>query len=349
MNFSEFAKTLEEFYKGENSQADFTKELLCKIVNNEYESKIGARSSQAFIQYYQGYRSIKPIAKEIQHDLNTDKFKKYLAQRENNIDAKEKLRSAFKACAPDINISNVFDKITNIFVDIINDAYNEPDGRCKKQTVESRESLSSNLNGIKKEMSEIKDLTKDIPNTIKDACNENQELLSSKLNHIEDEISEFKNLTKDRSNTIKDAFNESDENRKSLFSHLNITKEDISELKILAKNASNKIYVLLDTGNEINNKLNEFVFNIPAIVNPVLYNELEKNYEAFRDFTYDLRRYNSKYPNELFCRAIEIISQLKAKSFVEYYSPFFDSSSLISELQDIFNKMLYELKTVLFF
>lgn len=313
MNFSEFAKTLEEFYKGENSQADFTKELLCKIVNNEYESKIGARSSQAFIQYYQGYRSIKPIAKEIQHDLNTDKFKKYLAQRENNIDAKEKLRSAFKACAPDINISNVFDKITNIFVDIINDAYNEPDGRCKKQTVESRESLSSNLNGIKKEMSEIKDLTKDIPNT------------------------------------IKDAFNESDENRKSLFSHLNITKEDISELKILAKNASNKIYVLLDTGNEINNKLNEFVFNIPAIVNPVLYNELEKNYEAFRDFTYDLRRYNSKYPNELFCRAIEIISQLKAKSFVEYYSPFFDSSSLISELQDIFNKMLYELKTVLFF
>ena len=43
MNFSEFAKTLEEFYKGENSQADFTKELLCKIVNNEYESKIGAR------------------------------------------------------------------------------------------------------------------------------------------------------------------------------------------------------------------------------------------------------------------------------------------------------------------
>ena len=75
MNFSEFAKTLEEFYKGENSQADFTKELLCKIVNNEYESKIGARSSQAFIQYYQGYRSIKPIAKEIQHDLRNSLLK----------------------------------------------------------------------------------------------------------------------------------------------------------------------------------------------------------------------------------------------------------------------------------
>lgn len=269
MKFSEFAKTLEEFYKGEHSQADFTKDLFCNLANDEFKPKIENRSSQAFIQYYQGGRSIKPIAKEIRHDLNIDKFKKYLAQRENNIDAKEKLCSAFKDCAPDIKISNVFDEITNIFVDIINDAYNEPDGRCKKQTVESRESL---------------------------------------------------------------------------FSHLNITKEDISELKTLARDASNKIYVLLDTGNEINNKANELGFNIPAIVNPGLYNELDKNYEVLRDFTYDLRRYNSKYPNGLFDRAIEIISQLKAKSFVKYYSPFFNSSSLISELQDIFNKILDELK-----
>ncbi len=125
---------------------------------------------------------------------------------------------------------------------------------------------------------------------------------------------------------------------------MNITKEDISELKILTRDMSNKILVLLETGRKINDKANEMGFYVPGIVNPGLYNELDKNYKALYAFKYDLQRYNSKYPNELFDRAIEIVSQLKAKSFTEYYSPFFDSGSLISELQDILNKILDELK-----
>ncbi len=141
MNFSEFAKTLEKFYKSNLNQAKFTKNLFCNIVDDEISTIIERRVDQAYIQYYQGNRSIKPVAKDIQHNLNINKFKKYLAQRENNINAKEKLCSVFKDYAPDINISNVFDKVTNIFVDIINAACNETDGRRKKQDDEKRESL----------------------------------------------------------------------------------------------------------------------------------------------------------------------------------------------------------------
>lgn len=131
MEFPEFVKILEEFYKGEQSQANFTKNLFLKIAKDELKSKIENRSDQAFIQYYQGNRSIKPIAKIIQYKSNKTKFKEYLAQMEHNTNAKNKLCNAFKDCAADINIDNVFNKITSIFVDIINDACNEVDGRCK--------------------------------------------------------------------------------------------------------------------------------------------------------------------------------------------------------------------------
>lgn len=127
MNFSEFAKILKEFYKGEMNKGDFVKALFCNIADNEIEID---RSNITFAKYMEG-NSIKPIVVEIKYNLDTEKFKKYLAQREHNTNAKKKLCNAFKDCAPDINIDNVFDKITSIFVDIINDAYNEVDGRCK--------------------------------------------------------------------------------------------------------------------------------------------------------------------------------------------------------------------------
>lgn len=301
MEFSEFVKILEEFYKGEQSQAKFTKDLFLKIAKDELEFKIENRSDQAFIQYYQGNRSIKPIAKIIHYELDKTKFKNYLAQREKNTDAKKKLCNAFRGCAPKINMKNLFNKIAKIFVDIINDACNESDGRSKKQPADD-EAVSA----------------------IKTVESDEQSVDDEVVSEIDDV--------------------ESGENYESLFSNLNISKEDISELKTLAKNISNKIYVLLDIGNKINNKANEMGFNIPAIVNPGLYNALDKNYEAFHDFKYDLRRYNSKYPNKLFDRAIDIFLLLKANSFVEYYSPFFDSNSLISELQETFIQILDELK-----
>lgn len=219
--------------------------------------------------------------------MNINKFKKYLAQRYNNINAKEELCSAFKNCAPEINIANVFDKITNIFVNIINDACDEPDGRCKKQTVED-ESVPA-------------------------------------------------------IDTVK-----SDENHESLFSNLNITKEDISELKTLTENMSNTIFDLLKIGKVIKIKAQEWGVYASGMVYPELY-VLNNNYDKLKDFKCDLQRYNLKYPNELFGSAIDIISHLKANSFIEYYSPFFGSSSLICELQDIFNKILDELKTISIF
>lgn len=348
MEFPEFVKILEEFYKGGKSQAKFTKDLFCQIANDEQNSEIKHRSDQTFIQYYKGIRPIRQIAKIIQYELDKTKFKNYLAQREFNDSAKEKMCQAFEKAASDIDTKNLFEKITGIFVNIINDACNKLDGRCKKQPVDDEvilaiDTVESDEKCNEQSIEEVIPVIDTVePN---EKCNEQSvEEVIPVIDIVEsDEICNKQAVDDEVVPEIDDV--ESDENHESLFSNLNITKEDISELKTLAKDMSNKIYVLLDIGNKINSKANEMGFNIPAIVNPGLYNALDKNYEAFHDFTYDLRRYNSKYPNRLFDRAIEIFLLLKANSFIEYYSPFYDRCSLISELQDIFIKILDELKS----
>lgn len=144
MEFSEFVKILEEFYKGGQSQAEFTKNLFLKIAKDEIESEIENRTDHAFIQYYKGNRPIRQIAKIMQYELNEAKFKNYLAQREFNDIAKEKMCQAFEKSAPDINKENLFEKITGIFVKIIENACNEPDRKCKATSNNGGSNISVN-------------------------------------------------------------------------------------------------------------------------------------------------------------------------------------------------------------
>lgn len=145
MNFSKFTQILELFYKGELSQADFTKDLLCRITDDESAVLIfkkRERNEKTFISYYTGERKITPIAKKIHDKINQDKFIDYLRTKEFN---KANLCKAFKEYCPDIDTGNVFEKITEIYVEIIDNARNIIDKRYKEHSKENANKLSFSM------------------------------------------------------------------------------------------------------------------------------------------------------------------------------------------------------------
>lgn len=145
MNFSKFTQILELFYKGELSQADFTKDLLCRITDDESAVLIfkkRERNEKTFISYYTGERKITPIAKNIHDKINQDKFIEYLRTKEFN---KANLCKAFKEYCPDIDTGNVFEKITEIYVEIIDNARNIIDKRYKEHSKENANKLSFSM------------------------------------------------------------------------------------------------------------------------------------------------------------------------------------------------------------
>lgn len=138
MEFADFITAFGNGYKAQWRKEDFCKALLCSIAKDEnmviYENgkqeEKYKRGSTTFQSYYRNgkRRSIRPIAVCIHNNLDLCKFKRFL-DTYTAFYSKQTLFADFNKYYPDITEENLFDKITDSFVEIIKAACNEPDKR----------------------------------------------------------------------------------------------------------------------------------------------------------------------------------------------------------------------------
>lgn len=194
MEFADFLTAFGNGYKAKWRKEDFCKVLLCSIAkddsmviyengnsNNEYE-----RGTTTFQSYYRNTkrRSIRPIAVGIHNDIDRDKFKGFLDDHVKYCN-KSELCKNFKEFSSDITEENLFDKITEIFVEILKAARNEPDSRCRPPISphiddalhrDNKVPLDDNLTS-----KDIESLIKEIDKTIKDLISTGRMLAASKI------------------------------------------------------------------------------------------------------------------------------------------------------------------------
>lgn len=193
MDFGDFFNTFGEGYRALWKKEDFCKAVLCSIVKNEdvvgYIKGIKdgkhKRSNDSFKSYYRNSkrRFDKKMAIAMINVIDTDKFKKFLVKYTSECTSKAKLSKNFKNEIPDINEDNLFEKLTEKYIEILHYESNKPDKRCKNSIVQhpiaNYETILSNIQST--ENSQIEDFEgNDDTNNIKlliNKLNENISLL----------------------------------------------------------------------------------------------------------------------------------------------------------------------------
>lgn len=146
MDFGDFLNTFGEGYRALWRKEDFCKVVLCSIVKNEdvveYIKGIKdgkhKRSNDSFKSYYRNSkrRFDKKMAIAMINVIDTDKFKNFLAKYTSKCTSKIKLSENFKNEIPDINEDNLFEKLTEKYIEILHYESNKPDKRCKNTTIQ---------------------------------------------------------------------------------------------------------------------------------------------------------------------------------------------------------------------
>lgn len=128
----------------------FCKMLLCAITKDE--SYVSNRSDTEYHSFYRNTdrRSLHPIAETMvaRNDLDTVKFKSFLKQY-YGVYEKEKLFQSFVKLNTNISLETLEDDITNVFVEILQEAAAKPDGRRKPPiTDQATYTLECNANSL---------------------------------------------------------------------------------------------------------------------------------------------------------------------------------------------------------
>ena len=146
MDFGDFLNTFGEGYRTKWIKEDFCKTVLCNIVKNEdvviyikgIKDSKHKRSNSTYQSYYRNNdrRFDKNMAIAMENDIDSDKFKEFLVKYTSEFTSKVKLSENFKNEIPDINEDNLFEKLTEKYIEILHYESNKSDKRCKNTTIQ---------------------------------------------------------------------------------------------------------------------------------------------------------------------------------------------------------------------
>lgn len=192
MDFGDFLNTFGEGYRTKWTKEDFCKTVLCSIVKNEdiviyikgIKDSKHKRSDSAYQSYYRNHdrrfdkKMAMAMAKE--NEIDSDKFKAFLVKYTSECTSKVKLSENFKNEIPDINEDNLFEKLTEKYIEILHYESNKPDKRCKNTTVQ-QSIILSNIQSTEDSQTEDFEVDDDT-NDIKCLINKLDETINSLIN-----------------------------------------------------------------------------------------------------------------------------------------------------------------------
>lgn len=141
MTFSEFFSLLHPIIGGKSSTHQFARTLFDLILSEDGEGVLDDYSDDSFKAYANGNTGISRVAKAVRPYLDTYNFESYL---EKYIDsAGTRLCDVFRPYISDISVKNVIEKISDLFVTIIEEAATTKKGASAKTNIESKRTPSS--------------------------------------------------------------------------------------------------------------------------------------------------------------------------------------------------------------
>lgn len=156
MEFTEFVNRLYPIISGERAKDVFTQELFLSITSIENDDNFIAETGlSTFRSYYSGDRSINRFSKKIRKYLEPSCFEEYI----NTLSDEQcsQLCSTFSDVISNITAYNVGEKLSELFVEIINDASTKIGNSSKKK---ERSNITNEQNDICN-MDNISENTKD--------------------------------------------------------------------------------------------------------------------------------------------------------------------------------------------